>query len=136
VNQMGAPPAEPVAEDEEGPLVLKHGDKIRTGGQLYDVATIVGFVAKYLPASASLAEAVAREFQRGLSQGWAPAAAWIDPSSILLCACVDCPTRKAQNEAPLVRHGQVVLIEGTKWRVVGDSVLAWGPVKLVCVEWP
>jgi hypothetical protein len=135
VNQTVAPPAEPVAEDEEGPLVLKHADKVRVRHQLYDVGTIVGFASKYLTADQSPAEAVAREFQRGLCQGWKPTAAWIDPSAVLLCDCVDCPTRKAQNEAPLVYDGQVVLIEGMKWKVVGDSPLVWGPAKLVCVEW-
>ena len=133
VSQTTVPPAE--SEDEDELLALTHGAKIRIGGQLYDVGSIVGFVERHVPPAPRLAEAVAREFQRGLCQGWEPTAAWIDPSGVLLCACVDCPTRKAQNEAPTVRDGQVVLIEGMKWKVVGDSVLAWGPAKLMCIKW-
>ena len=133
MNQTTVPLAE--SEDEGESLALTHGSKIRIGGQMYDVGSIVGYVEKKVPPDPRLAEAVAREFQRGLCQGWAPTAAWIDKSSIMLCDCIDCPTRKAQNEAPTVHDGQIVLIEGMKWKVVGDSVLAWGPAKLTSVEW-
>ena len=116
-------------------LELRHHDKVRIGGQLYDVATVIGFVQRNGAADTDLVLAVAREFQRGISQGWKPQGAWSEPSGVLLCDCPDCPTRRAQNEAQTVRDGQVVLIDGVRWKVVGDSVLAWGPAKLVCVEW-
>jgi len=132
MEQGEAMPADPVPEE---PRVLKHHDKVRIGGQLYDVATVVGFVQTNRAAGDDLALAVAREFQRGISQGWKPQGAWIEPSGVLLCDCPDCPTRRAQNEAQTVRDGEVVLIDGIRWKVVGDSVLAWGPAKLVCVEW-
>jgi hypothetical protein len=132
MEQGEAAPADPAPEE---PRVLKHHDKVRIGGQLYDVATVVGFVQRNRAAGDNLALAVAREFQRGISQGWKPQGAWIEPSGVLLCDCPDCPTRRAQNEAQTVRDGEVVLIDGIRWKVVGDSVLAWGPAKLVCVEW-
>lgn len=132
MEQGEAMPADSVPDE---PCVLKHHDKIRIGGQLYDVATVVGFVQRNRAAGDDLVLAVAREFQRGISQGWKPQGAWIEPSGVLLCDCPDCPTRRAQNEAQTIRDGEVVLIDGIRWKVVGDSVLAWGPAKLVCVEW-